>query len=156
MAATIPAASPRTLRMLALGVPVERAAANLPQTTQSALFTVAGGRVMITGLIGEVTTVIQAQANATKVVSNPTTGTDVDLCATLDINGKEAGTLFGITGIFANAMVGANAGAGIIGERKPVVPIGTIDLNCAASNTGAVKWTLFYLPIDDGATVVAA
>jgi hypothetical protein len=32
---------------------------------------------------------------------------------------------------------------------------GTIDLDCAATNTGAVAWTLFYLPLDDGAVVTA-
>ena len=37
-----------------------------------------------------------------------------------------------------------------------VVPAGTIDLNCAASNTGAVKWSLWYIPLDAGATVTAA
>lgn len=138
------------------GARVDRATATLPQTTQSALFTVAGGRVVITGIVGEVTTVIQNQANNTKIVSNPTTGTDVDLCAVLSTANKEVGTLFGITGTFATAMVGANAGAGVMCSIPVVVPPGTIDLSCAASNTGSVKWSIYYLPLDDGATVVAA
>ena len=135
---------------------VDRAAATLPQTTQSALFTVSGGLVAILGIIGEVTTVIQTQANNTKIVSNPTTGTDVDLCAVLNITAKEVGTLFGITGTFATALVGANAGAGVMCSQVVVVPPGTIDLNCAASNTGAVKWSLYYVPLAAGATVVSA
>jgi hypothetical protein len=138
------------------GFAVDRATAALPQTTQSALFTVAGGRIAVFGIIGEVTTAIQNQANNTKIVSNPTTGTDVDLCAVLSTANKEIGTLFGITGTFADAMVGANAGATVLCDRPVVVPIGTIDLSCAASNTGSVKWRLLYLPVDDGATVTAA
>lgn len=138
------------------GLAVNRATATLPQTAAGTLFTVAGGRVAVLGIVGEVTVAIQAQANATKLQSVPTTGTTVDLCATLDINGKEVGTLFGITGTFATAMVGANAGAGVMCATPVVVPIGAIKLNCAASNTGSVKWQIRYAPLDSGASVVAA
>ena len=37
-----------------------------------------------------------------------------------------------------------------------IVNEGTIDLDCAASNTGSVKWTVLYYPIDEGAAIVAA
>lgn len=140
----------------AFGTRVSRATAALPQTTQSALFAVTGGRVLITSIVGQVTTVIQTQANATKLVANPTTGTDVDLCATLDITADQVGCLYGITGTLATAMVGANAGATVVPTNAVVVPVGTIDLSCAASNTGAVKWDLTYIPLDDGAAVTAA
>lgn len=138
------------------GFRIDRTTASLPQSTQSALFTVAGGRVIVTGIVGEVTTIIQNQACNTKLVANPTTGTDVDLCAVLSIANKEVGTLFGITGTFATAMVGANAGAGVMCATPVVVPIGTIDLSTAASNTGAVKWSIYYTPLDDGAYITAA
>lgn len=144
------------LRKALFGLAVERATAALPQTTQSALFTVTGGRVLVTSIVGEVTTVIQTQANNTKIVSNPTTGTDVDLCAVLDITADQVGCLYGITGIFSDAMVGANAGATVVPQRAVVVPIGTIDLSCAASNTGSVKWKITYVPLDDGAAIAAA
>jgi len=146
----------KALRATRLGIPVERATAALPQTTQSALFTVTGGRVLVTAIVGEVTTVIQTQANNTKIVANPTAGTDVDICAVLNISADEVGTLYGITGTFTDAMVGANAGATVVPDRGVVVAAGTIDLSCAASNTGSVKWAIFYLPIDDGAYVTAA
>lgn len=143
-------------RTILLGSKVDRATAALPQTTQSALFTVAGGRVIITSIVGEVTTVIQTQANNTKIVSNPTTGTDVDLCAVLDITADQVGCLYGITGLFSDAMVGANAGATVLPRNPVVVAAGTIDLSCAASNTGSVKWSVTYIPLDNGASVTAA
>jgi hypothetical protein len=143
-------------RKALFGISVARATAALPQTTQSALFTVATGRVIITSIVGEVTTVIQTQANNTKIVSNPTTGTDVDLCAVLDITADQVGCLYGITGTFATAMVGANAGATPVQTNGIVVNVGTIDLSCAASNTGSVKWNVTYVPLDAGATIVAA
>jgi hypothetical protein len=34
-----------------------------------------------------------------------------------------------------------------------VLSEGTIDLTTAASNTGDVKWDMFYIPLDTGATV---
>lgn len=138
------------------GFQVSRPAATLPQTTQAALFNVVGGRVLVLGIIGEVTTVIQTQACATKIRTNPTVGTDVDLCATLDITADEVGCLYGITGTFATAMVGAAAGATVWPALPVVVPTGTIDLSTAGSNTGSVKWDLWYLPIDAGAYVTAA
>jgi hypothetical protein len=139
-----------------LGIRVDRDTDTIPQTTTEALFTVVGGRVAITQIIGEVTTAIQNQANNTKLVSNPTDGTDADLCAVLNIAADEKGTLYGITGISSDALIGVNAGA-LRGQTVDViVPPGTIDLNCAASSTGAVKWTLFYYPIDVGAYVEAA
>jgi hypothetical protein len=155
--ATIPNAKNRVVfSQMRLGFSTDRATAALPQTTQSAIFTVSGGRIAIVGLIGEVTTVIQTQADNLSVVSNPTTGTDVALCAVLNISAKEVGTLLGITGTFADALVGANAGATVLCDRPVVVPIGTIDLLTSASNTGSIKWRLIWLPVDDAANVAAA
>ena len=150
------ASTRQTLADVGLGMRVDRATSTLPQTTQSALFTVTGGRVAITAIVGEVTTVIETKANDTKLVANPTTGTDVDLCTVLDITADEVGCLYGITGTVGDAMIGANAGATQLPANPVVVNAGTVDLNCADSNTGSVKWSIFYLPIDDGAYVTAA
>jgi hypothetical protein len=148
--------SGESYRSIALGLKVDRATATLPQTAASALFTVSGGRVAITQIIGQVTTAIQNQANNTKLIANPTTGTDVDICAVLSIANDEVGCLYGITGLNSDAMIGINAGALPAQTRDVIVNVGTIDLDCAANNTGSVKWTLFYYPIDSGAAVVAA
>ena len=138
------------------GIRVDRATATLPQTTASAIFTVSGGKCLVLGIVGEVTTVIQTQANDTKLVANPTTGTSSDLCAVLDISADEVGCLYGITGTVANAMVGANAGYTTWPAAPIVVNEGTIDLNCAASNTGSVAWSIWYVPLEDGAAITAA
>lgn len=138
------------------GIRVLRPTANLPQTTAHALYTIAGGRVALTLIVGEVTTVIQTQANNTKLISNPTVGADLDICAVLSTTALAVGTLLGITGLFSDALIGAGPGA-LSGPTRPVVlPVGTLDLSCAASNTGQVKWLVCYQPIDPGATLVAA
>lgn len=138
------------------GFRTDRATATLPATTTQTLFTVSGGRVLILGVVGEVTTTVQTQACNTKLISTPTTGTAVDMCAVLDITADQVGCLYGITGIPADALVGANAGLGLMCQRPQVVPIGNIGLNTAATNTGAAKWSIYWLPLDDGATLVAA
>jgi hypothetical protein len=141
------------VRGVLLGVKVDKASATLPASTVQTLFTITGGRILLTSIVGEVTTIIQAQANATKLVATPTVGTAVDLCATLDITGDEVGCLYGITGTFATAMVGANAGATPAQANGIIIPIGTIKLSCAATNTGATKWSMTYVALDDGASV---
>jgi hypothetical protein len=146
----------RDLRKIQFGNKVDRATAALPQTATGTLFTVSGGRILLTGIVGEVTTVIQTQANNTKLVHTPTTGSAVDLCAVLNISAKEVGTLFGITGLFSDALVGANACAGVMPRNPVVLPIGNLGLSCAASNTGSVKWSITWVPLDDAGVVVAA
>lgn len=146
----------KAVRKLLLGIKVDRATATLPQTVAAAIFNILGGRVKVTQIVGEVTTVIQTQANNTKLTANPTTGTSVDMCANLDISADEAGCLYGITGTPAGALVGTNAGLTPAMACGQILNVGTIDLECAANNTGSVKWTLTYTPIDDGAYITAA
>ncbi|MET8766327.1 hypothetical protein [Streptomyces sp. NPDC004658] len=146
------------LRTLAVGTKVDRATAALPQTTQSPIFTVAGGRVLVTGLVGEVTTVMGATATNLKVTANPTTGSDVDLAANAAVTSKEVGSLITLPAASGSALVVKNGGGGgqFPAHNPYVVPVGTIDLVTDASDTGSVKWTLTYVPLDNGATVTAA
>jgi len=55
------------------GQKISRATATLPQTTAAPIFTVSGGRIVLTGLLGQVTTVIQTQANNSNLNEKPTT-----------------------------------------------------------------------------------
>jgi hypothetical protein len=51
------------------------------------------------------------------------------------------------------ALNGAIKGFGYDGV---VVDVGTINLSASLSSTGSIKWDAFYVPLDDGATLVAA
>lgn len=133
----------------------QRASATLPATAATPYFTVTG-KVKIWNIIGEVTTAVQAQANAIKLISNPTVGADVDLCGTVDSNAAAVGSLLTITGTLADAMIITVSGA-IPTQASPViVTAGTIDFSTAATNTGATKWTVMWEPVDIGSTLVAA
>lgn len=136
-----------------VGFRVDRAAATLPAGVATAYFTVAGGRVLA-HFLGEVTTVIQTQANGTGLVHNPAAGASLDLCAVLDITADPVGTLYTLTGTVGDAMVGGGQAGGL--GHPFVIGEGDVELECAATNTGATKWTCWYVPLDDGATVVSA
>lgn len=148
------------LREILLGVKVEEPAAVLPATGIAHLFTVAGGRVIVTGLVGQCTVVNSGTATTVSVGVTPTTGTAsaVSLASATAITSKEVGTLASLGATVGAALiVGGNAGAAVSiqGNNGAVVEPGTIDITTSATNTGAWKWTLFYIPLDDGATVTA-
>jgi len=137
------------------GIKVEKATGNLPQSTTSILFSIAGGRVLVPLILGEVTTLIQTQANNTKLQHDPTdTGATQDLCAVLDITADAVGTIYSISGTPSDALRDTlNFGRGGLVSAPLILKPGDILLNCAASNTGQAKWTVWYVPLDSGATV---
>lgn len=140
------------------GLQVVRATSTLPGTGDLSLFTVATGRIILTSLVGQVTAVIQSQANAVKIKSVPTTGTSKDISGTLDINGFEVGALITLDGTaLSTTLSGTNAGAALMTKPSGIlIPIGALKLNTAATNTGAIQWTCTYIPYDSGASVAAA
>ncbi|MFH7445159.1 hypothetical protein RA265_29135, partial [Pseudomonas syringae pv. tagetis] len=81
------------------------------------------------------TTVIQTQANNTKLIANPTVGSDTDICAVVSTTAAAVGSRLHITGTFANAMVISANGAHVAQAGAVVLTAGTLDLSCAASNT---------------------
>jgi hypothetical protein len=130
----------------------------LPQTVASpgeALFTITGGRVLVTRLVGEVTTAIEGTNPVLSVCSAPTVGTAVVLASTVDASSLEIGGFLSVEGD-GSALVKSNAGA-VLATAVPtafIVPVGSIGLISGANKTGAMKWDLTYFPLDEGAAVV--
>lgn len=124
------------------------------------IFTVAGGEVLITGLYGKVTTAITV-ANTVKLQSNPTTGDTADLCTATDIGTTDtaAGTLLGFlidpddTAATAPDIV---KGGGRMLEGV-LMPVGDIEMVVTGTSPdGAVTWYATWVPLTDGATLVAS
>lgn len=138
------------------GILVNRATADTFDTATTPLFTIAGGKVLMLGIVGTVTTNIEAKACSIKLQANGTTGTTGDICAALDINNAQAGATWGITGTAATALVATTAGGAPWPSTPLVLEVGTLDLNSTADNTGSAKWDLWYIPLEAGATVTAA
>lgn len=156
MASGIPG---RDLRKLLFGTKVEEPAAVLPATGTAHLFTVTGGRVIVTGLVGQCTTVCTSTATTVSVGHTPTSGTasTTALATATAVTSAEVGSLVSLPitkgALLVNTVAGGAAQAP--GSGGYVIPPGTIDITTSATNTGAFKWTLTYVPLDDGATVVA-
>ncbi|MEU4804318.1 hypothetical protein [Actinosynnema sp. NPDC023587] len=149
--APTPTALKAIRRMLLGSDPISKATGTLAATTVP-LFTIAGGRVMVTSLIGVVTTAITV-ANSYKLQNNPTTGDTSDIVAATDIGTTDtaAGTVLGFDGAPASSIVRGAAGL----SRRLILPVGQIE-HVSAGTDGAITWYLTYVPYDDGASVVAA
>lgn len=143
------------LATINLGRRVEQPAKTVPQNGLSALFTISGGRVVVLGIVGEVTTVIGGTTPTAKLVANPTVGADSDITSAVAITSDAVGNQYGVATVGGALSVLESVAP--INQTPFVVKAGTIDLHVSAADaTGAIKWSIFYVPLDDGASVTAA
>jgi hypothetical protein len=146
------------LRAIAFGTQVVKGAQALPQTATATLFTVAGGSVLVTSLLGQFTVAAGATVTTLALGTVPTTGTasSTGIATATAITSLEAGTWVGVQASSGKAgalVAGGNAGAALFVATPFVVPAGTISWTTSASDTGSMKWYLTYVPLDTGATV---
>jgi len=139
------------------------------------LFTVAGGLVVVTSLVGVVSTIVANTASLTmKLQHTPTSGSAGDLSGATVITNDAVGTIYSLTSGVATDLLSVQSVSSIGGTpvaaseapsvtyapllfRPIVLPSGV--LRMLSSNhdpgTGAVAWRLTYVPLDTGASVVA-
>jgi hypothetical protein len=144
-----------TQAAVSMGLHCVKASATLPATTDQTLFTISGGNVFVTLLIGEVSTVFQNSDPVLTVVADPTTGTNVTLASTVDTTSLEAGGWLLVEGDGTAIVIGDAGMIPVTGQYNFVVGIGAIILHSAATKTGATKWDLFWHPLDEGAAVTS-
>lgn len=154
------------VRLISEGLLVQRATQTIPQTTSTSIFTVSGGRVIVKALVGEVTTAIGAVAVNFNVTFTPTGGAAGDLVAATACISDAVGTLYSITGAPADLLASLKQGDVTIPnvtvafaeiERGGIVlDQGSMKFKTSASTTGAVRWDIIYVPLDDGGTITAA
>lgn len=128
---------------------VERAAAPLPSNTNQTLFSVSGGRVVVTAVFGEITENISGAGTTMFRVFGSGQGPSLGSGSTL--NGVGSGNLFGGVGSpLIGLSVDAALGARVVqsGHTVRIVTEDTV-------STGAMKYTLIYRPLDPGAKVEA-
>ena len=127
------------------------------------IFTITGGTVLITSLVGYRTVVQAGGASNADLQTDPTIGAAVSLCAVLAVTGDLAGIIYTITGNATDAMqsgravFGGMAGGLLatgINMHGWLCAAGTIDWReSAAAGTGPVEWYLSYVPINPAAYV---
>lgn len=134
---------------------VSRPTDSLPATATETIFEVEGGRILLKALVGEVTTVIQTQACNLSVNVDSDAGSSDVIASTLDISADAVGTYYGVEGDgTAVEDTGIGWGRTCAGVGAIIGP-GAITITTSATNTGAVKWDLYYLPLDKASYVTA-
>jgi hypothetical protein len=153
-----------SLRRLQLGEQVIKAAQVLPQTATKDLFAVTGGAILVTSLLGLITTAIASTDPVLSLGTKPTVGTaePSGLAVTEPLTSFEVGTWLGLSDAsmvagtpdvytLGKILAGGHAG-NVVPICKPfVVSAGTITWTTTGSRTGAIKWYATYVPLDDGA-----
>ncbi len=149
-------------RQLEFGYQVIKTGQTPPNSGSTAtLFTVAGGLVAVTSLIGRVTTVMSGTTGAIALGTAPTVGTanTAGIATAGVIGGAEVGTL--VSPVSSSGLAGAlavggskQAGAAVWLTTPFIVCTGTITITTSiATMTGALSWYLTYVPVDNGASV---
>jgi hypothetical protein len=136
------------------GYQVVKAAQALPQTATANLFAVSGA-VLVTGLFGLVTVALGAVATT---LSLGTTVSGTSIATATSVASKAAGTWLvpqnssGLGGalITTDAPYIPNAWPG---DAQFMTAAANITWTTSASDTGQVRWYLWYIPIDADASV---
>lgn len=148
----------KAFRMNKFGMPpVSKNTGTITGNPTTPLFTIAGGEVLITALWGVVTTALTTDAGTYALQQNPTLGgasTQVIVTATdLGTVDTAVGDLIGLTR-GTTAAPGFLRGGNI--ELGAVASTGQIEFVGAASANGAILFNVMWIPLTDGATLVAA
>jgi hypothetical protein len=143
------------IRTAQFGVQLIKGPSALPQTATATLATVTGGSVLITSMLGLVTTAIGG-ANNLSLGTVPTIGSSssTGIMAATALASAPVGSWIGLVqsaGTGSAGAVGANAGAVVFLTTPFVVAAGTITWTTSTSVTGQIKWYFTYIALDNGA-----
>ena len=143
----------KQIRRAVLGKVATKASGTLASSAIP-VFTIAGGEVMVTSVWLLVTTTISTDGGTVALQLNPTTGDTMTLVTATDL---------GTTDTLAGGIVGLDQGTTaaskfLRGGRNDVMWVATtgqLELLPASAN-GAVTIGVTWVPLTDGATLVAA
>ena len=129
--------------------------------TTNTLFTAAGGLVMVTALVGQVTTLIGATATTLALgLGTPGVGGTLDtdgIGTATTITSQEVGTLIApiaSSGLGGALAVGSLAGSVVFAANPFIINSATITATTSANaGGGVINWYVHYVPIDTGAYI---
>jgi len=127
-----------------------------PQT----IFTISGGKILVVSLVGVVSTVMSATVCGLTVGLTPAEGAGSSAPAALAASGAlaslEVGTMVSLGATAGAALqVGVNASTVLLKPAPIAVSPGALTLTGSATQTGALRWVLTWVALDDAASVVA-
>lgn len=165
----------KDLRLLRFGRLVKNTAKGLTQNAGTNLYTVSGGGIMLTSLLGVVSTAVPNTSMTIKLQHTPSGGSAGDLNGATNIQNDAIGTIYSLVSGVATDLLSIQSVSIIqttatAASEVPTVtyaqalwnplylPAGTLSvlLSNADPSTAKIDWKLTYVPLDDGATVAAA
>ena len=123
------------------------------------LFNIVGGRVLLLDLMGLVTVDLEVAACTLELDFDADFGGDVALTvASADFTGDLVGTMYLMPAAIGGALTVPAGGAylRLFPTLGVVLSAGHIELDASAAITGGIKWTAWYIPLDDEAYMEAA
>ena len=121
------------------------------------LFTVAGGPILITSLVGEVTTVSQTQANDIKIALTADNTFDHDFSTSVEITGDLDGDRYTFDNTTTESVLVPCTGADGGSSGSMVhwyCSAGDIILDAVqVTHSGAILWYMTFTPLAEGVTV---
>ena len=134
------------------------------QTTPSGgidvLFNVTGGPILVTRLVGIVTTILAGTANGTLKTTTTTPAGTTSLSTTVAITDDAAGTSYrfvGATGVLTPVTAGPKIIDPVtVEDCQFLVPIGNVNFVTTAAMTGAITWYMSFVPLSPESVVSAA
>jgi len=145
---------------LTLGTQVSKSATTLVQNASQSLFTITGGRVLVRGIVGSVTSAIANTASLTVLLqTTPSGGSAANLCAATAATNLAAGTMISVSSsTITDAATTSVSKVNLLSGGGFVLRAGTITqlVSDHDPGTGAISWELLYVPLDDAAAVTSA
>lgn len=135
--------------------PISKATGTITGNPTTPLFTITGGEVLVTALWGVVSTALTTDAGTYALQQNPTTGTTQTIVTATDLGTSDTavGDMIGLTRGTTAAPSFLRGGTPEFGA---LVTTGQIEFVGAASANGAITFYVCYIPLTDGAALVAA
>ena len=143
------------LRTITQGTLVTRATSTVAADID--LFSIDGGRVLLLGFIGKVTTAIGGGSQDFVVLLDPDDGgSDVTVASLVAVDGDVVGTQYTLNTTGGGALVPTlDVAYNAILATPIVLTAGDLRLDVTGTEAGSVQWDAIYVPLDTGASLSA-
>lgn len=138
-----------------LGIRVDNSVSGITVAADP-IFDIVGGPVKANLIFGIVTTIIAGAGGTILMNMNGTLADDFVLSiASADFDTDDVGTVYILPATAAGAIT-TDGGGGINLCPEWILPVGSLCVTGGAAATGVIKWSMFYVPLVEGAYVIAS
>jgi len=139
-----------------MGMRVDTATITIPHTATTIYYHIHGGKILLTNLVGEIVVAADG-ANSVHIDHTPTTGSASVIAAAADIDTWLIGDIITLNGLYSDVIfpVVAAGKSSSMAYKGIVLTPGSLSWHSNGTTAGDWKWSLFYVPLDDGAYVEA-